>query len=450
MSPVSSIALFVVALASTVACVSDRRARQEVRRDDGNAHQVTNIGAATADARSTDGSTHDTDAACDVHIDNASARTDPHEATKNGSTPSPRNSSYGRGDDEWTPRPGTLVREAGLGGGAGDSNSSRMDASVGTTADATRPIEEASPSARDTGRSEQPDHGITGPEASATGDGSIDEQDAIADSVRPPASADDSTDSASLWASASLPAFDTATLAHVKAVLAEGTRRGNRQTVFARCGDSITATPNFLVAVGQGSYVLGAYTALEPAIALYRAFTLPDGTNSFTHATGCAVGGWTTANALAPPGAIAAELDALEPSVLFVLFGTNDSQQLSVAQFATNLGQLADLAESHASLLVLSTAPPRTDYASGDAVVETFNAIIRQTTSSRLLPLIDLHAALLLLPARGIGSDGVHPTVEMVAGKPASGDFAAPGLQYGYNARNLLTIQMLDRLRLLR
>jgi hypothetical protein len=155
-------------------------------------------------------------------------------------------------------------------------------------------------------------------------------------------------------------------------------------------------------------------------------------------------------DALAPPSAIAAELEALSPAIVIALFGTNDSQQISVDQFATNLNQIADLAETQGVVLVLSTAPPRTDYASADAVIGDFNVVTERVASSRSLPLIDLHAALAPLPGRGIGGDGVHPTVEMIGGAPASGDFTRAGLQYGYNMRNLLTLQMLDRLRALR
>jgi lysophospholipase L1-like esterase len=169
--------------------------------------------------------------------------------------------------------------------------------------------------------------------------------------------------------------------------------------------------------------------------------------NSFTHSSQCAVGGWTTTDALRPPSAIAAELDALAPAILFVLFGTNDSGLLGVGTFTTNLNQIADLAEARGAILVLSTAPPRTDFANADALVRSFNTVIEQTASARSLPLIDLYAAFTPLPGRGIAGDGVHPTVELLGGRPASGDFSSAGLQYGHNLRNLLTLQMLDRLR---
>lgn len=47
---------------------------------------------------------------------------------------------------------------------------------------------------------------------------------------------------AALWSSPALPAFDAATVAHVADVLALGVSLGRRADVFAKAGDSITAS----------------------------------------------------------------------------------------------------------------------------------------------------------------------------------------------------------------
>jgi lysophospholipase L1-like esterase len=216
--------------------------------------------------------------------------------------------------------------------------------------------------------------------------------------------------------------------------------------VFAKCGDSITASENFLVQIGDGAANLGAFSALAPTIEDYRGVSLSDGSNSLTRASSCARGGWTTADALAPPSAIARELDALNPEVLVLMFGTNDSQQMSAAQFETNLEQIVDAAEALGTVVSVSTIPPRTDYAGADALVIGINDRIRQVAGAKHLPLIDLYVALSPLPSRGIGADGVHPTVELLNGARVSDDFTPAGLRFGYNVRNLLTLQMLDRL----
>lgn len=439
MKATGSIPLFAIALSSSIGCVSDGLPKQELRHDGGNAHEAAQERAGAADPRGLDARARRSEASR-ATIGSHDARTTDHVAadtTTSGRVP-PRRS---------TRETGIAIGDTGH---PGDETSQlHKDASAAKPVDGKNPVDGPSVRVHEASSRRQPDAGDPRRDASVTNDGSLSHRDATADEVRPPGSGD-TGGAGSLWSTASLPAFDAATTTHVRTVLADGARRGNSRNVFARCGDSITASANFLFAIGLGSYELGSFGALEPTIAAYRATVLPDGTDSFTRVTQCAVGGWTTSNALAPPVAIVTELDALSPAILFELFGTNDSQHLSLDQFRTNMNQIVDVAETRGVVLVLSTAPPRTDYANADRDVAAFNTVIEQTAASRCLPMIDLHAALAPLPAHGIGGDGVHPTVEMIAGKSASGDFTAAGLEYGYNVRNLLTIQMLDRLRSLR
>lgn len=250
----------------------------------------------------------------------------------------------------------------------------------------------------------------------------------------------------SLWAGPGLPPFDAATIAHVQAVRAVGMQRGNHPAVFAKVGDSITAYPEFLLAVGSGGAVLGSYGALASTISYFTATTLADGSNSFTRQSQSAVPGWTTTDALAS-GAVPAELATLEPMYAVMMFGTNDSQTVALATYTTNMNKLVDTIEANGTVVLLSKIPPRTDYPNADADIAPFNAAIVQIAQARHLPLVDLYAALEPLPAQGIGSDGVHPSVEMVGGQEETADFTSAGLQYGFDVRNLLTVEILDRTR---
>ena len=81
-------------------------------------------------------------------------------------------------------------------------------------------------------------------------------------------------------------------------------------------------------------------------------------------------------------------------------------------------------------------------------MVAQFNAVIKGVASARHLPLMDFYLATINLPHNGISDDDVHPNVEMGAdGGSMSCDFTPPGLQFGYNNRNLLTLQVFDRFR---
>ena len=70
-------------------------------------------------------------------------------------------------------------------------------------------------------------------------------------------------------------------------------------------------------------------------------------------------------------------------------------------------------------------------------------AVIRAIAEARQVPLIDYHRELASLPDHGLGGDDLHPSRHPEGACVLSED----GLRYGYNIRNLLTLQALDRIR---
>src|SRR5262249_57978077 len=60
---------------------------------------------------------------------------------------------------------------------------------------------------------------------------------------------------------------------------------------------------------------------------------------------------------------------------------------------------------------------------------------------ARLYPYMDYYKEMVPLPSRGLGPDGLHPSVDSAG----SCKLDAAGLKFGYNVRNLLTIQSLAR-----
>ena len=251
-----------------------------------------------------------------------------------------------------------------------------------------------------------------------------------------------------LWASPGLPPWDAPTLAHVHSVRASGTAMGNSGTVFAKMGDSITEYPPFLYEIGNGNYQLGAYGALAATISQFTSTTLYDGSNSFNRYSDAAQAGWTSADALGPPDAVTLEISEIHPAYAIVMFGTNDLETDSVATYSGHMDTLVSQAESAGVVVVLSTIPDREDLAQGPQLVAQFNQAIMALAASRHLPLVDLFAALSSLPGQGLGPDQIHPSVEPLPdGGTTPADFTSAGLQYGFDVRNLLTVQALDRLR---
>lgn len=213
--------------------------------------------------------------------------------------------------------------------------------------------------------------------------------------------------------------------------------------VFAKIGDSMTATTSF-VACFDGSYDLGTHAALATTRDYYAAGNAA-GTSPYSRVSLAATGGWETRDELVgSPTPLDHELTAITPRIALVLLGTNDNRYgRSLDAFAQDLWTITDRAIASGTVPVLSTIAPVNGDPSTDARVPLFNLAVRSIAQGRQVPLIDFHDALLPLPSRGIGNDGIHPTV---AGSGAC-DLTAGGLQYGYNVRNLLTLEALDRTR---
>ncbi|MBF0170762.1 MAG: SGNH/GDSL hydrolase family protein [Nitrospinae bacterium] len=242
--------------------------------------------------------------------------------------------------------------------------------------------------------------------------------------------------------------FDENVRQRLAALRAVGAANGMRWNVFAKVGDSITASTHFLAPLGEGGYDLGDAPELRQAIDFYGATPLPDGRNSFNRSAETAIGGWTADDPLAAGGGcpgmtpLACELSVIRPGVALVMFGTNDVQRGMVDRYEASLTAILDRLEGAGVAPVLFTIPPLA-VATLAADVARVNGIVARLARERRLPLVDYGAAMAALPDRGLSADGVHPSVAPGGG----GDLSASGLAYGYNLRNLMTLRMLDALR---
>ncbi|HEY5920234.1 MAG TPA: SGNH/GDSL hydrolase family protein, partial [Kofleriaceae bacterium] len=72
-----------------------------------------------------------------------------------------------------------------------------------------------------------------------------------------------------------------------------------------------------------------------------------------------------------------------------------------------------------------------------------FNRFIRAIAQGRGIPLVDLHRDMAPLPNRGLSSDGIHPSVS----PNGACVLTSAGLAYGYNVRNLISVEALARVR---
>jgi peptidoglycan/LPS O-acetylase OafA/YrhL len=219
---------------------------------------------------------------------------------------------------------------------------------------------------------------------------------------------------------------------------------GGDAQVFAKVGDSITATSSFATCFDGGNGNLGNYGSLASTIDYFRQGRIA-GASPFARASEAAHGGWTGEDLLAgSPSAVERELVAATPRYSVVLFGTNDNRYARTLEaFTLDLWTIVDGELAGGIIPILSTLPPMHSYPEADARVPLFNLAVRAIAQGRQVPLVDFYSELQKLPGDGISSDGIHPT-EAPAGACS---LTAESLTYGYNTRNLLTVQALARAR---
>jgi len=214
--------------------------------------------------------------------------------------------------------------------------------------------------------------------------------------------------------------------------------------VFGKIGDSLTATPSFLGCFDGSQVELGDDAGLARARAYFQAGNAGDAT-PYGRTSLAAAAGWTTADVLAgTPSPLDQEVTAIMPRYGVVLLGTNDVRfSRPLDGFGVDLWTVVDRLRARGVIPLLSTLPAIHGDPASNARIPRFNRVIRAIAQGRSLPLIDLHLALSELPDEGIVADGIHLTVAPQGACALTPD----GLRYGYNLRNLLSLEALDRAR---
>src|SRR5439155_3423144 len=124
--------------------------------------------------------------------------------------------------------------------------------------------------------------------------------------------------------------------------------------------------------------------------------------------------------------------------------GTNDNRYgRTVDAFGADLWTIVDTMIARGVVPIVTTPPPIHSDPTTDARSLLFGRVARAIAQGRQVPLVDLYRELVPLPNQGIGSDGLHPTIA----PDGTCMLSAADLQYGFNVRNLITIDALGRAR---
>ena len=227
-----------------------------------------------------------------------------------------------------------------------------------------------------------------------------------------------------------------------------GSNDALKENVFMKVGASSTASSRTLYCFAGDDVMLDEYDDLEHTLEHYLAGDAA-GATSFDRVTLAAKSGRTARWVLSgDPSPIEQEYDALLPSAALIHYGTNDmgmgsTYASAMPDFYDAMMSLMDLLLERGVLPILTGISHRGDRASADAWVPTYNTLIRGMAQGRKVPFLDLYAAMDPLVDHGLSSDGIH----LNKGPYGVCDFTEEALEYGYNMRNLIALQSLDRVK---
>ncbi|MBI2894643.1 MAG: SGNH/GDSL hydrolase family protein [Deltaproteobacteria bacterium] len=214
------------------------------------------------------------------------------------------------------------------------------------------------------------------------------------------------------------------------------------EDVFAKVGDSITVSWGFLHCFADEGLDLGGREDLRPTVDHFGAADV-GGTTPWDRESLAAGVGWSAWRLLeGPPTALDSELDAISPAFAVVMLGTNDVGYRNAIDYGRDMLAIAGVLIERGVVPILESIPPRDDSASADAGVPLFNLVVRGIAQGRQVPFVDLHREMEVLPDHGLSADGVHPNI---LGDGC--DFSPAGLEHGYEVKNLVTLEALDRVR---
>jgi hypothetical protein len=214
--------------------------------------------------------------------------------------------------------------------------------------------------------------------------------------------------------------------------------------VFAKVGDSITATRAYLTCFGTDEVDLGDHERLRAGLEWFRGGRIGR-TDPYRRASEAARVGWSSHQVLGGP--LRRELARTDARFATVMLGTNEVDSDAPRRFARRMWQIVDTLLERGVIPILSTVPGRADDREADRLVPLYNQLVRGIAQGRAVPLLDIGRELERLDGRGLARDGVHPNVYVRRGRGRPCELTDDGLAHGHNVRNLRTLQMLDRVR---
>jgi hypothetical protein len=218
--------------------------------------------------------------------------------------------------------------------------------------------------------------------------------------------------------------------------------------VFMKIGASSTASTRTLACFATAPLELGNHQHLKQTLNLFLGGDAA-GSTPFDRDTEAAVSGKTAGWAISGnPSPVEAEIAAISPSLSFIHYGTNDMQMgysygSAMPAYYENMAELMEILIDHGIVPIVASISHRGDSQAANYWVGAYNAVNRGLAQYHQVPFLDMHLALDPLPGHGLSGDGIH--VNGYSGGACV--LTAEALEYGYNMRNLISVEALDRLK---
>lgn len=221
-----------------------------------------------------------------------------------------------------------------------------------------------------------------------------------------------------------------------------------REDVFLKAGASSTVSPNTLYCFETNDAVdLAAHAHLADALAFFQGGDA-SGSSPFGRDTLAAESGrsaqWVQQGS---PSPLDQELAVIDPRLAVIHYGTNDmnlgaTYGSAMVPYYDAMMPIVDRLLEGGTVPVLYGITRRADNPAAQLWIPAYNAVIRGMAQSRQVPFIDLFEAIDPLPEHGLSGDGIH----LHSFGQGACLFTDEGLAWGYNMRNLVSLQMLDRM----
>ncbi|MCL5997459.1 MAG: SGNH/GDSL hydrolase family protein, partial [Chloroflexi bacterium] len=255
--------------------------------------------------------------------------------------------------------------------------------------------------------------------------------------------------------------LENVNIGKLRAIFQKGQKLGNRARVFSKIGDSSVRDQQFLYGFGLNKQTLGPYSYLQATIDFFSIPARPGFANSFVNESLAAVPAfnaaaafdaswtsWTDPNKVcsAEEGPLDCELRVVQPSILIIKLGLEDMFVLTPDEYRTYLHQIVLHTMERGTIPLLCTFasnPHESKYPHAGENAVKLNQVIREIAAAEQIPLLELREPVMRLPDLGLNPEGIH--VSDWAGDPYN--FSGDQERWGITLVNLLTLQMLDRLR---